>query len=142
MAIQIAAVIMPIIKKVGMEVATEVAIKIAGEELKRQKDRLKNRAAGIPNEPAQKVGIKERSQRFGARVAHDALASKALNTGMGAVIGSMAAIFPFAESKDGKEVMVNRNNDMKFASKQEGSEMRPKMENKENSSQSRSCRRR
>ena len=74
MAIQIAAVIMPIIKKVGMEVATEVAIKIAGEELKRQKDRLKNRAAGIPNEPAQKVGIKERSQRFGARVAHDALA--------------------------------------------------------------------
>ncbi len=92
MAIQLAAALMPVIKKVGMEVASEVATKMVWEELQRQKKRLQNTANGIPNEPLPKTGIKIRTKQLGTCVANEVLESRALNTSLGAVLGTVTAV--------------------------------------------------
>lgn len=88
MAIQLAAALMPVIKKVGMEVATEVAYKMVSKELERQKGRLRGKVETLSAGADSGKGGKK-VKLLGARIASEALESKALNTGMGAVLGAM-----------------------------------------------------
>lgn len=88
MAIQLAAALMPVIKKVGMEVATEVAYKMVNKELERQKGHLCGKVETLSTD-ADSVRGGKKVKLLGKRIASEALESKALNTGMGAVLGAM-----------------------------------------------------
>ena len=89
MAIQLAAAIAPVVKKVGIEIATEVAYKMLHEETRRRKAKIKqlreNGGLGTSMD-APKPDMKQRVKNFGNRVAYEVLDSKALNTGIGAVV--------------------------------------------------------
>ena len=85
MAIQLAAAIAPVVKKVGIEIATEVAYKMLHEETRRRE----NGGLGTSMD-APKPDMKQRVKNFGNRVAYEVLDSKALNTGIGAVVGSIS----------------------------------------------------
>lgn len=89
MAIQLAAAIAPVVKKVG----TEVAYKMLHEETRRRKAKIKqlreNGGLGTSMD-APKPDMKQRVKNFGNRVAYEVLDSKALNTGIGAVVGSIS----------------------------------------------------
>ena len=93
MAIQLAAAIAPVVKKVGIEIATEVAYKMLHEETRRRKAKIKqlreNGGLGTSMD-APKPDMKQRVKNFGNRVAYEVLDSKALNTGIGAVVGSIS----------------------------------------------------
>ena len=93
MAIQLAAAIAPVVKKVGIEIATEVAYKMWHEEPRRRKAKInqlrENGGLGTSMD-APKPDMKQRVKNFGNRVAYEVLDSKALNTGIGAVVGSIS----------------------------------------------------
>lgn len=89
MAIQLAAAIAPVVKKVGIEIATEVAYKMLHEETRRIKQLRENGGLGTSMD-APKPDMKQRVKNFGNRVAYEVLDSKALNTGIGAVVGSIS----------------------------------------------------
>ena len=94
MAIQLAAAIAPVVKKVGIEIATEVAYKMLHEETRRRKAKIKQlrekRRSWYNPWMLQKPDMKQRVKNFGNRVAYEVLDSKALNTGIGAVVGSIS----------------------------------------------------
>lgn len=91
MAIQIAAALMPIIKKMGTEIAAEVAYKIASEEFQRQKLKLRNKVDALSAEDSKSGGRTRGVKLMSMRIASEAIESKALKTGLGAVLGSMTA---------------------------------------------------
>ena len=74
MAIQLAAAIAPVVKKVGIEIATEVAYKMLHEETRRRKAKIKqlreNGGLGTSMD-APKPDMKQRVKNFGNRVAYE-----------------------------------------------------------------------
>ena len=95
-----------------MEVASEVATKMVREELQRQKKRLQNTANGISKEPLLKTDIKTRTKQLGTRVATEVLESRALNTGLGAVLGTVTTAVSASMCKADEPLLNQRGKDI------------------------------
>lgn len=100
---------MPIVKKVGTEVATEVAYKMVSKEIDRQRTKLQAKVSSYSEEKERNGRKTHTITKLGTRMAAEIMDSQSLKTGLGAVLGTISAASSASMKKEGgKELFPKR----------------------------------